>query len=130
MHLVSFQGVRSSGRGALTALQRARCDEDLTESNFWAEKADFFKLREVTLQVPLPESWIPGATGTTLTVSGRNVWRWTNDEWTHFDPEQGANNDNNPISRDGVNGGHFLETSIIEHIPVPATWMVALRVVF
>jgi len=65
-----------------------------------------------------------------VTVSGSNIWRWTNDEWTHFDPEMGTNSDNNPISRDGVSNGDFLVTSISEHIPAPATWTFALRVVF
>ena len=120
----------SPGRGQLTALERAKCDADLTDSNFWAEKADFFKIRELSLQAPLPESWVPGSNGASVTVSGRNIFRWTNDEWTHFDPEMGGNNDNNPISRDGAQPGSFLVTSISEHIPAPATWTVALRIVF
>ena len=118
------------GYNQLTASQRARCNPNLVESEFWAEKADFFKLREVTVQVPLPDAWIPGTTGSNLTFSGRNLWRWTNDEWTHFDPEMGGNSDNNPISRDGVSNGDFLVTSISEHIPVPATFSVALRISF
>lgn len=120
----------SPGRGQLTALQRAKCDPGLSDTDFWTESADFFKIREVSLQAPLPESWVPGASGATLTVAGRNIFRWTNDEWTHFDPEMGGNNDNNPISRDGASSGAFLVTSISEHIPAPATWTVALRVVF
>ena len=114
----------------MTALQRARCDADLTDSNFWAEKADFFKLRELSINAPLPESLVPGASSASLTLAGRNIWRWTNDEWTHFDPEMGGNNDNNPISRDGAQPGSFLVTSISEHIPAPAIWTIALRVQF
>lgn len=120
----------SPGRDNLTALQRAKCDPDLSETAFWTEKADFFKIREVSLQAPLPASWVPGASGATLTVAGRNIFRWTNSEWTHFDPEMGGNNDNNPISRDGASSGAFLVTSISEHIPAPATYTIALRVVF
>jgi outer membrane receptor protein involved in Fe transport len=118
------------GRDALTALQRARCDADLTDSNFWAEKADFFKIREISLQYQLPPSMLMGADAASLTLSGRNLYRWTNSEWTHFDPEMGGNNDNNAISRDGEDPGAFLVTSINEHIPAPAIWTVALRVVF
>jgi len=120
----------AGGRGALTALELARCDADLVDSNFWAEKADFFKLRAVSLQAQLPDQLIPGASGSSLTLSGRNIFRWTNTEWTHFDPEMGGNNDNNPISRDGAQPGSFLVTSISEHIPAPAIWTLALRVVF
>ena len=118
------------GYGQLTALERARCDRRGTDSNFWAEKADFFKIREVSAQFPLPTSLVPGSSGATLTVAGRNIFRWTNSEWTHFDPEMGGNNDNNPISRNGASSGSFLVTSISEHIPAPAIWTVALRVVF
>jgi TonB-dependent SusC/RagA subfamily outer membrane receptor len=118
------------GYGNLTANERARCNPNLVESEFWAEKADFFKLREVTLQIPLPETWIPGSTGSNLTLTGRNIWRWTNGDWTHYDPEMGGNSDNNPISRDGVSNGDFLVTSISEHIPPPATFLVALRISF
>ncbi len=120
----------SPGRSQLTALQRARCDADLTDSNFWAQKADFFKVRELSLHAPLPEEWIPGAAGATVTIAGRNIFRWTNSDWTHFDPEMGGNNDNNPISRDGAQPGSFLVTSISEHVPAPAIWTVAFRVVF
>ena len=118
------------GRSQLTALQRARCDARLTDGNFWSEKADFFKIRELSLNAPLPEGLVPGASSASLTLAGRNVFRWTNDEWTHFDPEMGGNNDNNPISRDGAQAGDFLVTGISEHIPAPAIWTVALRVVF
>ena len=120
----------SPGRNQLTALQRARCDADLSEGAFWAQKADFFKIRELSLNAPLPDDLVPGASSATLTLAGRNIWRWTNDEWTHFDPEMGGNNDNNPISRDGAQPGSFLVTSISEHIPAPAIWTVALRVIF
>ena len=120
----------SPGRANLTALQRAKCDPGLSDPDHWTEKADFFKIRDITLQAPLPESLVPGASGATLTVSGRNIFRWTNQDWTHFDPEMGGNNDNNPISRNGASSGAFLVTSISEHIPAPATYTVALRVVF
>jgi len=118
------------GYGNLSALDRARCDPDFTDAQLWAQSADFFKIRSLTVQTPLPEAWVPGASGATLTLSGANIWRWTNDDWTHFDPEMGGNSDNNPISRDGVSNGDFLVNSISEHIPAPAIWTVALRVVF
>ena len=120
----------SPGRNNLTALQRAKCTPGLSDYDLWTEKANFFKIRDITLQVPVSASLVPGSSGATLTLSGRNVFRWTNSEWTHFDPEMGGNNDNNPISRNGASSGAFLVTSISEHIPAPATYTVALRVVF
>ena len=85
----------------------------------------------VSLNAPLPDELIPGARRVRRSrLPGRNVFRWTNDDWTHFDPEMGGNNDNNPISRDGAQPGSFLVTSISEHIPAPAIWTIALRVNF
>lgn len=40
--------------------------------------ADFWKLREVTLTYQVPESLVSriGASGATLSLAGRNLWRW------------------------------------------------------
>ena len=62
----------------------------------------------------VPESWLnrlmPFAEDATFTISGRNVWRWVNEDWPVFDPEMTNNNDNNPLSRDGTDDGAFLES--------------------
>ena len=129
--LSSFEDIANGNLSNWTALERARCDRRNTDSNFWAEKADFFKIREVALMVPVPESLLgDAASSASITVSGRNIFRWTNPDWTHFDPEMGGNNDNNPVTRDGADPGDFLVASISEHIPAPAVWTVALRMVF
>lgn len=120
----------TTGRDGVTALDRARC-LDVGGPNHVDElfiyPAEFFKLRELTLNVPIPDRWLPAGEGATLTVSGHNVWRWVNDDFPVFEPEMGNNNDNNEISRDGASSGDFLVTSIFEHVPPPATWTVALR---
>jgi hypothetical protein len=51
------------------------------------EKADFVKLREISVTWTLPQRWIgrTGASNASLTVSGRNLALWT--DYTGIDPE-------------------------------------------
>lgn len=124
----------TQGQSALTAEQRGMCLVDFAKDDFIIYPADFFKIREITASVPIPDSWLqrvmPFAEDASFTVSGRNVWRWVNEDWPVFDPEMTNNNDNNPLSRDGVSTGGFLETSLLEHIPPPQTWTAVIRVHF
>jgi TonB-linked SusC/RagA family outer membrane protein len=111
--------LETQGRDALTAAQRARCDVQLARADDFIYKSDFMKLREVTLQVPVPARFIPNSTRATLTFSGRNMWSWINDDFPVFDPEMG-NND----------GFVSKERSLLEHVPPPATYTAALRITF
>lgn len=110
----------TQGRSAVTAEQRARClDVGSVRADNFVYPADFFKLREVTLQAAVPEGWIPSASRATLTVSGRNLWKWVNEDFPVFDPEMGANTGFNTSVR-----------SILEHVPAPASFTASLRVIF
>jgi hypothetical protein len=126
--------IEKQGEDALTAKQRCMCQVEHNKDDFVIYPADFFKIREITASVPIPESWLqrlmPFADDAIFTLSGRNVFRWVNDDWPVFDPEMTNNNDNNPLSRDGTSSGGFLETSLLEHIPPPRTWTAAIRVHF
>lgn len=123
----------TTGRSGVTALDRARC-LDVGGPNhvdeFFIYPADFFKLRELTLHVPIPDRWLPAGEGASVVISGRNIWRWVNDDFPVFEPEMGNNNDNNEISRDGASSGSFLVSSILEHVPPPASWTIAVRLSF
>ena len=93
--------VRSTGNQSLldpyTALERARCATNVTgagsqanptghDSNYWIMKADFWKLRSVSLTYQLPESWVSRyADRATVTLAGRNLLKWTGFQGT--DPE-------------------------------------------
>ena len=55
----------------------------------------------------------------TLTVSGRNLWKWVNEDFPVFEPEMGGNEGFNDAVR-----------SILEHVPPPATITASLRLVF
>ncbi len=75
----------------LLAIEKARC---LTGSKYFQHRAfiyprDFFKLREVSLSVPLGFLF-SGASSSSLTLSGRNLTRWVKDEHYAYDPETGG----------------------------------------
>jgi hypothetical protein len=54
----------------------------------WVEKADWFKIRDVSVSYRLPDSWLArsGLRETTVRLSGRNLYLWAPD-WTGPDPE-------------------------------------------
>ncbi len=122
--------IEKQGYEQLTAKQRAMCDVAWNRADYLVYPAEFFKIREITASIPIPERFLPWGEDATFTVSGRNVWRWLNDDFPVLDPEMTNNNDNNPLSRDGVSSGAFLEASLLEHIPPPQTWTAAIRVHF
>jgi TonB-dependent SusC/RagA subfamily outer membrane receptor len=119
-----YNTVETQGRDAATAADRAQCDVQLAEDDYLVYKADFFKIREVTLSVPFADRY-------TFTVSGHNVLRILDtDEFPVFEPEMGNNNDNNGLSRDGASSGDFLVTSMLEHVPPATTWTFSIRATF
>jgi hypothetical protein len=101
-----------------TAMRRYYCDSQFYRRSTMIHKADFFKLRDVTVRAPLG-GIIPGSANSTLTVSAQNWYRWRNSDFPIFDPEMVSNtgyNDQNP--------------SITEHIPPAASIVASIRVVF
>jgi hypothetical protein len=92
----------------------------LTRDSYFIYPADFFKMREVSLSVPVPNRLLTGgAQSARLTLSGHNVWKWVNKDFPVFDPETGNNG-----------GFDSRVRSILEHVPPPAFYMLALRVTF
>lgn len=110
----------TQGRSAVTAGERARClDISDFQGSFSIVPSDFFKLRDVTAQIPVPEGWLPRTDQATLTLSGRNLARWTREEFNTMDPEIGFQGYSETSTR-----------SISEHIPPPASFVVSLRIAF
>ncbi|MDH5589232.1 MAG: TonB-dependent receptor [Gemmatimonadota bacterium] len=110
----------TQGRDAVTAMDRARClDIGTIRGDYFIYPSDFFKLRELTLQAPIPDGVIPGASRATLTVSGRNMWKWVNKDFPVFEPEMGGNSGYDESVR-----------GLLEHVPPPATFTASLRLVF
>jgi hypothetical protein len=88
---------------SVSLFEQARCVANAfmpttTESGF-IEKADFIKLREVSMTLFAPASWAArlGGTDLSLTVSGQNLATWT--DYTGLDPEI-ANNPTNFFTAD------------------------------
>jgi TonB-linked SusC/RagA family outer membrane protein len=77
-----------SALNGVTALERARCSGSDYDIGFWTEKGDFTKLRYVTLTYQLPENLVSrffGAEGASVSLSGRNLFTWSN--YQGGDPE-------------------------------------------
>lgn len=98
----------------LTAAERNRCLQEYERDDTPMNRGDFFKLRDVSLRIPL---WFwTGVTSPTLTVSARNVWKWLNSDWWVLDPEIGCNT-----------GHDCIVYSPQEHLPPPAVFTASLR---
>jgi hypothetical protein len=103
----------------ISALQLVRCTPSLTRSDYWIYPSDYFKLRDVSVSVPLPARYIPRASSAHLTLSGHNVWKWVNKDFPTLDPETGNNG-----------GFDSRVRSMLEQVPPPALFLASLRLVF
>ncbi len=117
---LDYYQLTDAGNGdQATAERRYFCDGRFYQRGTMAWKADFAKIRDVTLQVPLG-GLIPRSTNSTLTLSAQNFYRWRNDDFPIFDPEMVAN----------TGFGANQNPSITEHIPPTATFVASIRVGF
>ena len=98
----------------VTAFERQRCLQQFQERGLPMNRGNFFKVRNVSVRIPL--SFWTGVTNPTLTLSGRNIFRWVNSDWWVLDPEIGCNT-----------GHDCLIYSQQEHLPPPHTWTASLR---
>lgn len=81
------EDVAAGNLSNVTARERAVCIRANLRTGVFYYPADFFKLREVSVQLPL-EEFIPGVSQASLTLSGRNLYRWLNEDFWNWDPEQ------------------------------------------
>lgn len=102
----------------MPAEERARCFLP-TRADHHIYPSDFFKIREVTFNAPIPDRFVPGGSRASFTLSGRNIFRWTKPEFRTFDPEMSNNS-----------GFEAAVRSISEHIPGPSLWTASVRVNF
>jgi hypothetical protein len=111
-----------------TAFQRARCAPntraDWYDIAWWTEKADFWKLRSLSLSYRLPERLLPMGKSGTLTVAGRNLFTLT--DYTGTDPES---NDVEDAQGTGSDSGTFGRRDYYQ-IPPGRTLIVSLRLTF
>ncbi len=91
----------STALGGFTALERARCTINTKIARdyaFWVEKADFFKLRSMSLTLDLPARFLPGARNASIAFAGRNLFIST--KYTGTDPETSDQRDDTFARRD------------------------------
>lgn len=102
----------------LNAWERKMCNSANFEGSLLNYPKDFFKLREVSLRVPVGFA-IPGSNTANLTLSARNFYTWKNSRFLMFDPEM-------------IGNGGFgnANTNITEHIPPTASFVASLRIAF
>lgn len=99
----------------MTAEQRGVCVPEFSQGGHYIEKADFFKLREVSLRLSLP--WTFSEHGSaTLTLSGLNLYTWT--ALPILDPE---------MTWDGA--GQNVRR-VAEHLPPPVQVRTRLNITF
>jgi hypothetical protein len=92
--LRAFAAGNTSALSDVTALDRGRCAiaSSVRSAGFWVEKNDFFKLRSVSITADLPNRLLGSSNATSITLSGRNLFKST--PYTGTDPEsadQGVN---------------------------------------
>ncbi len=101
----------------LTAWETATCIPANVKQDMFIFPADFLKLRDFTLSVPLGKL-IPRTTSSMFVFTAQNFYR-KNYGMPMFDPEQSGNSGFNAAVR-----------YISEHIPAPATFSASVRVSF
>jgi len=111
-----------------TALERARCAPNNRANWYdiawWTEKADFWKLRSLSLTYRLPQQLVPMGKSASITLSGRNLLTLSN--YTGTDPE--ANDEEDALNTIG-DAGAFGRRDYYQ-IPPGRTLVATLRVTF
>jgi TonB-dependent starch-binding outer membrane protein SusC len=116
------QGVTTAGHTSLRCRQLMENDpvvnrictqaSALTHGHF-AFPADFWRMREVTLTYRMPDQWVSrfGVGGTTVSLAGRNLFRWT--DYPGLDPEGMYRND---LSDSALRAHNFFDTPLPRQI--------------
>ncbi len=102
------------------AIWRARCDPTLFNNSYYQFASDFFRLREVTLQVPVDYLMPTSISSAVMTFSLNNAFLWTKLPW--WDPETLP-------QAGGVNAVGFGQDQD-EKVPGGSSFQASLRVTF
>ena len=71
------------------ALFRAACSRSHTTTGFSVRKADYFRLRNVSAQIPIDFAFPDRISNAILTLQLTNAWTRYHKDWKVFDPEMG-----------------------------------------
>jgi outer membrane receptor protein involved in Fe transport len=108
---------KQAANQALTVAETLRCIPTNARQDMFIFPADFFKVRDITVTLPLGRL-IPNTQSSMLVFSAQNLFR-KNNGMPIFDPEMSGN--------DGFNA---TVRYISEHIPAPAVFLSSLRISF
>ena len=114
------QQLKAGSSAGLTARDQLRCGIDRTvlNSDYWAAKTDFVKLRSISLAYDVPPRFVRYAKSATVIVSGQNLWRWT--KYDGADPE----------ANDATDAGTGLGRREYYQIPPFKTALFSIRATF
>ena len=71
------------------ALFRAMCSRSTSTTGFSVRKGDYFRLRNVSAQIPMDFVFPERVSNSMLTLQLTNSYTWRNKDWGVFDPEMG-----------------------------------------
>lgn len=118
----AYPFLAAADTNSLTARERLECIPTnfsrAGDVNIMWFRQDFFKLRDMTLTVPV-EWLMRRANKATLSITVQNFFRWINKDLRLFDPEM--------VGRDALDSQN---RDIAEHVPPPAVVTVSLRALF
>jgi hypothetical protein len=100
----------------VNAVDRARCYQKVISGNIFTWPADFFKVREITIQAPIPFR-IPRVQSAMLTLSARNLFTRMSKNNRSQDPDAGNSVEN-------------LTFSFSDAVPAPAEFTISFRATF
>ena len=106
-------------RADTPALWRARCTPNLYDEGYYIWDADYFKLRSVSVTVPMDFAFPDRINSSTLTLALNNSYMWTR-EIPFMDPEV--------LSNSGANSAGL--GPVDTRIPSPVTFRASLRITF
>ncbi|MEZ4423134.1 MAG: SusC/RagA family TonB-linked outer membrane protein [Gemmatimonadota bacterium] len=120
----------ASALNDVNAMDRARCATNLYgghDASYWIEKADFWKLRSVSLTYNLPSEWVSRwASRASVTLSGVNLIRWT--DYSGVDPEV---EDFQDRAEGGIyDGATDYGRREYYQVPAPRTFLFSIRATF
>jgi hypothetical protein len=117
---------------AIPAIDRAKCrmngiSAKPHNSDFWIEKADFWKLRTVAVTYELPASLVSRfASRASVTLAGSNLALWT--DYDGLDPEV---EDFQDRAEGGIyDGASDYGRREYYNLPSPRTYLLSFRVTF
>jgi outer membrane receptor protein involved in Fe transport len=116
-----FAMVGAGNQAQTTAYSRLRCQAKFYQPNIFIEKADFFKVRDITLRIPIPMHNRGGIKSALFSVSLHNWIKWVNKDFPIFDPE---------VDGEGQPAIQRVRATGDGQIPPPRTATAALRIVF